>query len=201
MPRTTDRFVESIAPLIRNLRGYRVILDSDLATIYGVPTKRLNEQVKRNQDRFPGDFSFLLTAEEHAQLRSQFATSSRHGGRRSRPMAFTEHGAIMLASVLNSPRAVEAGVFVVRAFVRLREYISPHREPARKLTQMERKVAGHDSDIQHLIAAIRQLMASPEPKDKKIGFRVREGTARYKVAGRRNVKANDGSMPTARMPE
>ncbi len=166
---------ERIEQRIFVVRGQRVMLDSDLAELYGVTTKRLNEQVKRNFGRFPPDFAFQLTPDETEILRSQFATSSwRHGGRRSLPYAFTEHGAIMLASVLNSERAVEASVFVVRAFVKLRSLLATHKEIAQKLTELERKLTGHDEDIKTLFVAIRQLMAPPDPKTKRIGFHCQE---------------------------
>ncbi len=144
------------------------MLDEDLAEIYGVTTKRLNEQVKRNKDRFPEDFMFRLTVEEFAALRSQFATS-RWGGRRYPPNAFTEHGAVMLASVLNSPIAVEASIQVVRAFVRLRELLTSHKELARKLADLERK---YDQQFQVVFDAIRKLMEPPPEKEKRrIGFK------------------------------
>ena len=149
------------------------MLDADLAELYGVITKRLNEQVKRNSARFPEDFVFRLTpAEVEALNRSQIATGSqRHRDPRFAPYAFTEHGTIQAANVLNSPRAVEMGVHVVRAFVRLRELISTHKELARKLDELERKIATHDQAIAGLIDAIRQLMTPPEPsKKRKIGF-------------------------------
>lgn len=147
------------------------MLDSDLAELYGVTTKRLNEQVQRNISRFPEDFMFQLTKEEKQILKSQFATSSSNwGGRRTLPYAFTEHGAIMLASVLNSQQAVDASISVVRAFVRLREIISTHKEISRKLAALDRKVAGHDGDIKAILAAIRRLMESPRSKTKQIGF-------------------------------
>ena len=157
------------------LRGKRVMLDSDLAELYGVTTKRLNEQVRRNADRFPEDFAFIPTKQEVAILRSQIATSSGeprpHGGRRYQPRVFTEHGAIMAAAVLNSPRAVEVSVFVVRAFVKLRELALAHKEIGQKLNELERKVAGHDQAIAGLINAIRELMTPPAPKRKRpIGF-------------------------------
>lgn len=152
------------------IRGQKVMLDSDLAELYGVETRRLNEQVNRNRERFPEDFMFQLNAEEFANLKSQFATSS-WGGRRKLPYAFTEHGAIMAASVLNSPRAIEVSVHVVRAFVHLRELISGHKELAQKLNQLERKVGAHDKAIAEIINAIRQLMAPEQPKKKRsIGF-------------------------------
>ncbi len=157
------------------LRGKRVMLDSDLAALYGVTTSRLNEQVSRNPDRFPGDFSFSMEKHEVTNLMSQIATSSenqrRHGGRRKAPRVFTEHGAIMAASVLNTPRAVEVSVFVVRAFVKLRELSATHKELGQKLDELERKVSGHDQAIAGLINAIRELMTPPEPKKKRpIGF-------------------------------
>jgi hypothetical protein len=153
------------------IRGCKVMLDSDLAALYQVSTKRLNEQVKRNHQRFPIDFMFQVTPEETESLRSQIATSSRgHGGRRHRPYAFTEHGAVMLASVLNSPVAVQASIQVVRAFIRLREVLAAHKELARKLTELERQVETHDENITALFEAIRQLMKPPERPRKQIGF-------------------------------
>lgn len=164
---------DSIASRILWLRGHKVIIDSDLAALYGVETKRLNEQVRRNQERFPSDFLIELTLDEYANLRSQFATSS-WGGRRSPPLAFTEHGALMAASVLSSPRAVEMSIYVVRAFVRLREIIAGNRELAHKVAELERRVAlrlaDHDQAISELLGAIHQLMTQPEPKKRPIGF-------------------------------
>lgn len=163
--------VEGIEQRILVIRGQKVMLDSDLAVLYAVTTKRLNEQVKRNPERFPEDFMFQLVPNEAEILRSQIATSSsRHGGRRFLPYVFTEHGAIMLASVLNSERAIEASIFVVRAFVKLRSLLATHKEIALKLAELERKLVGHDEDIRTLFTAIRQLMAAPEPKKKRIGF-------------------------------
>src|SRR5437764_5344177 len=136
--------VEQIEPLILSIRGQKVMLDSDLARVYGTTTKRLNEQVKRNQPRFPDDFAFQLTPEEWAALRSQIATSKPgRGGRRHLPFAFTEHGAIMAASVLNTPRAIEVSVYVVRTFIKLREFALSHKELARKLADLERTVGSH----------------------------------------------------------
>ena len=146
------------------------MLDADLAELYGVETRRLNEQVSRNSERFPEDFMFQLTDEEFANLKSQFATSS-WGGRRKLPYVFTEHGAIMAASVLNSPRAIEISVHVVRAFVRLRELVAGNKELAQKLNQLERKVGAHDRAIAELINAIRQLMTPLDAgKKRPIGF-------------------------------
>jgi hypothetical protein len=164
---------ETLAQRIFLIRGHKVMLDSDLAELYGVPTKRFNEQIKRNIERFPPDFMFQLTDEEHECLRSQFATSKTgRGGRRYSPHAFTEHGAIMAATVLNSPKAIEMSIYVVRAFIRLREMLSSHKELALadKLEALERKVGSHDQAIAGLINAIRQLTAPPEEKKRGIGF-------------------------------
>ncbi len=154
------------------IRGEKVILDFDLAALYDVTTKRLNQQVRRNVDRFPRDFMFRLAKKEVTNLRLQFATSSgAHGGLRYLPYAFTEHGAIMAASVLNTPRAVEMSVFVVRAFVRLRHFLATHKELADKLADLESKLASHDEQIVAIIDAIRQLMAAPtRPEKRRIGF-------------------------------
>lgn len=164
------------------VRGQRGILASDLARIYGVETRVLNQAVKRNIDKFPEDFMFRLTrseAEEIASSRSQSVTLKRGQNVKYLPFAFTEHGAIMAANVLNSSRAVQMSVFVVRAFVRLRQMVTTHREIAVKLTDLERKVATHDSHIRSLFEAIRQLMTPPESKKRKIGFLARERAARY----------------------
>ncbi|HLA11805.1 MAG TPA: ORF6N domain-containing protein [Pyrinomonadaceae bacterium] len=168
--------VERIAHAILLIRGEKVILDADLAKLYGVTAKRLNEQVRRNRERFPEDFMFQLTKEEFANmegevgptnLRSQIATSRSHGGRRYLPYAFTEHGAIMAANVLNSEQAVRASVEVVRAFVRLRQMLSSNAEFAKKLEELERK---YDRQFKVVFDAIRQLMTPLEPKRKQIGF-------------------------------
>jgi hypothetical protein len=179
-----EKDISPIGPIedrIYVLRGKRVMLDSDLADLYGVTTKRLNEQVRRNADRFPEDFAFLANNQDVASLRSQNATSNDpprgRGGRRYQPRVFTEHGAIMAAAVLNSPRAVEVSVFVVRAFVKLRELTLAHKEIGQKLNELERKVAGHDQAIAGLIEAIRELMTPPAPKKKRpIGFAPWEDT-------------------------
>lgn len=164
--------VEKIEPRIRQVRDVKIILDRDLAELYDVETKRLNQQVRRNLDRFPDDFVFQLTAKEADSLRLQNATSKpSRGGQRYRPFAFTEHGAIMAASVLNTPRAVEVSVFVVRAFVHLRRMIATHQELAKKLSELEQKVIGHDEAIRAVVAAIRDLMTPPpEPQRGKFGF-------------------------------
>lgn len=163
--------METLSHRIYGIRGLKVMLDADLAELYGVTTKRFNEQVKRNLARFPPDFMFQLEEEEYAALRSQFATSnSGRGGRRYLPYAFAEHGAIMAATVLNSAKAIEMSVFVVRAFVRLREMLLAHQELAEKLDALERTVSTHDQAIAGLINAIRELMQSPRPQNRPIGF-------------------------------
>jgi hypothetical protein len=170
--------VEQIESRIFIIRGQKAMLDADLAELYGVETKAFNQAIKRNMERFPEDFMFQITSEESADLRSQFVTSNNsavspagRGGRRYLPYVFTEHGAIMAASVLNSPRAIEISVHVVRAFVHLRELVSGNKELAQKLNLLERKVGAHDKAIAELIHAIRQLM-SPSTGEKKrsIGF-------------------------------
>jgi hypothetical protein len=169
--------VEHIEHAIFLIRGERVIFDSDLAELYGVKTRRLNEQVRRNKGRFPKDFMFQLSPEEFEDLKSHFATSrSDWGGRRKLPFAFTEHGAIMAASVLNTPRAVDMSIFVVRAFVRLRSFLASHKELAIRLTELEKKLSTHDEQILSIIEAIKRLMSSPPPTKKRpIGFRPGEG--------------------------
>lgn len=162
---------QALAGRIWVIRGQRVMLDADLAELYEVETKRLNEQVKRNAGRFPADFMFQLSDEEFANLKSQFATSS-WGGRRARPYAFTEHGAIMAASVLNSDRAVEMSVYVVRAFVQLRELMLNHKALAQKLTELERRVSDHDHSLLDVIEALRELTAAPKVSKRPIGFTV-----------------------------
>jgi len=175
----------AVERLIRLVRGRRVMLDADLARIYGVTTARLNQQVKRNRKRFPPDFLFQLTAEEWQALMLQSATSKEgRGGRRKLPFAFTEHGAVMLASVLNTPIAVRANVQVVRAFVRLRALLAGDRELRKQLAMLEQKVQGHDATIRRLFNVLRQLMSSPPPKTHRIGFLVKEAAARYRTAGR-----------------
>jgi hypothetical protein len=171
---------ERIVKNILVIRGQKVILDSNLAEVYGVTTRRLNEQVKRNIDRFPPDFMFQLTADEFDGLKSHFAiSSSTWGGRRKLPLAFTEHGAIMAAAVLNTPRAVEMSVFVVRAFVRLRSILAAHKQLASKLVELEEKLVIHDEQIVAILEAIRELMMPPEIPKTKIGFQLKEKQERY----------------------
>jgi hypothetical protein len=162
--------VETIAGKIRVIRGVRVLLDADLAALYGVSVRRLNEQVRRNAGRFPSEFCFRLSAQEVAILKSQNATSS-WGGRRKLPLAFTEHGALMAATVLTSPEAIKVSVSVIRAFVQMRETLHASQKIGKRLDELERKVGGHDRSIAHIFDALRQLTAAPEPaKKRRIGF-------------------------------
>jgi phage regulator Rha-like protein len=196
--------VERVEPLIHEIRGEKVILDSDLARLYGVTTKRLNEQVKRNQERFPDDFIFQLTVKESDALRSQFATSSEpnrsqdaassksrsvlrsqnatstsHGGRRYRPYVFTEHGAIMAANVLNSPRAVQMSVFVVRAFLKMRALLGDKHELAKQLAALEKELKQrldiHEAAIVTILQRVMDIIdppaEPPTPEKPKIGFK------------------------------
>jgi uncharacterized protein YigA (DUF484 family) len=163
--------VEQIESRIFVIRGQKVMLDADLAELYGVETKRLNEQVRRNSERFPEDFMFQLTAEEKAEVVANCDHLAKLKYSPSLPYAFTEHGALMLGNVLKSVRAVEVSLMVVRAFVHLRELVSTHKELSQKLNQLERKVGAHDRAIAELINAIRQLMTPLDPKKKRpIGF-------------------------------
>ena len=168
MPDTTSTFPsERVARAILALRGERVILDADLAELYGVPTKRLNEQVKRNRSRFPEDFMFQLTAEEKAEVVADCDHLSRLKYSPALPHAFTEHGAIMAASVLNTDRAVEVSVYVVRAFVRLRQMLASHKDLARKIEEMEKNYA---AQFKVVFDALRALMAPPAPNQRRVGF-------------------------------
>jgi phage regulator Rha-like protein len=168
LSKTVSPSIAEIERIIRTIRGHRVMLDSDLALLYGVTVKRLNEQVKRNKDRFPADFMFLLTNQEVINLKSQFATSrSGWGGRRKPPFAFTEHGTVMLANVLNSPVAVQASIQVVRAFLHLRELAITHRDLVQKINAMEKK---YDTQFKTVFDAIRQMMFPEKKAAKIIGF-------------------------------
>ena len=187
--KTPHKPLAQIESRIRTVRGHKVILDSDLAEVYAVTTKALNQAVRRNLERFPEDFVFQLQKNEFdslalqnatVNLRSQIVTSRfQHGGRRKLPYAFTEHGAIMAANVLKSKRAVQMSVFVVRAFVRLREVAITQRELAEKLKELELRVGNHDTDISAIIDAIRQLMTPPDPPKRRLGFEVKEPKVRY----------------------
>jgi len=151
--------IQDIEELIHQVRGKKVILDSDLAQLYQVTTKRLNEQIKRNRDRFPEDFLFRLTQEEDDSLRSQIATSKvKQGGRRYLPYAFTEHGVLMAANVLNSQRAIDSSIFVVRTFIKLRELAITYKDLAKKLNALEKKVSKQDTTIGSVIRACLQLV-------------------------------------------
>ena len=168
---------ERIERSILLIRGHKVMLDADLAVLYGVSTKRLNEQVRRNRSRFPDDFMFQLAPEEVRSLRSQFATSKQgRGGRRYAPLVFTEQGIAMLSTVLNSERAIQVNIEIMRAFVRLREMIATHKDLVRKLEALEKR---YDAQFRVVFDAIRELMKPPEPNKRKIGFLVKERAARY----------------------
>jgi len=163
--------VHDLGQLILTLRGQRVILDTDLAALYEVPTKALNQAMKRNADRFPSEFAFQIAAEELAILRSQIVTSSSHGGRRFLPYVFTEHGVLMAANVLNSPRAVAVSVALVKAFVRLREILADNQSMAKRLADVEKTLVTHDSALRDIYQRIKPLLLPPpDPPRKKIGF-------------------------------
>ena len=169
--------VERIEKSIYLIRGQKVILDSDLAAIYGIPTFRFNEAVKRNKDRFPDDFMFQLTREEVDILISQNAISKPgRGGRRTLPYVFTEHGAVMAANILKSPLAVQMSVIVVRAFIKMREMLVSHKDLDHKLATLEKK---YDKQFKVVFDAIRALMREEEKPNKKIGFEVKEPKAKY----------------------
>jgi ORF6N domain len=177
--------VNRIAQSIHLLRGQKVMLDSDLAALYGVTTGNLNKAVARNRDRFPSDFCFRLRHYEAKNLIFQIGISKSRGGRRHLPHAFTEQGVAMLSSVLNSPRAVKVNIAIMRAFVKLRETLESHRELGDKFGELQRRVGKHDEEIAAIIDAIRQLMAPPERPRREIGFHVREKPARYRTQNRR----------------
>jgi phage regulator Rha-like protein len=160
--------VEIIERKIYLIRGHKVLLDSDLAELYGVEVKQLKRQVRRNIKRFPEDFMFQLQKEEYESLRSHFGTLKRGEHAKYFPYAFTEQGVAMLSSVLNSDRAIEVNIQIMRAFVKLREMLSTHKDLARKLADMEKK---YDTQFKVVFDAIRQLMKPDEPKKKPIGFR------------------------------
>jgi hypothetical protein len=161
---------EMIVTKIYLLRGQKVMLDEDLAELYQVPTGRLNEQVKRNIARFPADFMFQLTKEEFENLKSQNATSS-WGGRRKLPSAFTEHGVLMLSSVLNSERAVGVNIQIMRIYTKMREMLMTNQEILLKLEQLERQTSQHSEDIQMIFTALKELLNPPQEPRPRIGFR------------------------------
>ena len=188
---------EQIALRIRHFRGEKVLLDFDLAALYGVETRVINQAVRRNADRFPADFMFQLSSEE-AEILSQVVTpsvaghdvsnssqivmsSGKYRGKRYRPYAFTEQGVAMLSSVLNSESAVKMNIAIMRAFVQLRRALETNRELARKFSELERRIDKHDAEIAAILEAIRQLMAPPAKPQREIGFHVREEAARYRT--------------------
>jgi len=173
--------IQQIAQMIRVIRGEKVLLDFDLAPLYGVTTGNLNKAMRRNRQRFPSDFMFQLTAAEAESLIFQFGISKGRGGRRHRPYAFTEQGVAMLSSVLKSPRAVKVNIAIMRAFVKLRKALETNRELARKFSELEQRVGKHDEEITAIIEAIRQLMAPAEKPKREIGFHVRETAPRYRT--------------------
>jgi hypothetical protein len=194
MSRTTKRElaeVEPVEPLIREIRGERVILDTDLACVYGVPTFRFNEAVKRHRERFPPDFRFQLKLDEVAALTSQIAMSKPgRGGRRTLPYVFTEHGAIMAANVLNSSRAVEMSLYVIRAFIKMRAALAGQADLARRLAEIEKTLIGHDTALRDLYNKIRPLLLPPtETKRREIGFHVHEpGEPDTKTGNKRSTR-------------
>ena len=182
---------EQLDPLIFTIRKHRVLLDTDLARVYGVTTKAFNQALKRNQHRFPPDFAFQLTAPDLENLRSQFVTSSlqasdspknnrsqivtsSHGGRRYLPWAFTEHGALMAANILRSERAVQMSVFVVRAFIRLREQLATNTEVVVRIADIEKRLLRHDQELLDLYLKLQALLEPPDPPKRAIGFRLDE---------------------------
>ena len=173
--------VDLLARTILVLRGQKVLLDFDLARLYGVSTKVLNQAVKRNADRFPEDFMFQLTTKEAESLRSQFVTLKRGQNIKYRPYAFTEQGVAMLSSVLRSERAVKVNIAIMRAFVQLREALETNSALARKFAELEQRVGKHDEEIGAIIDAIRQLMAPPVKTKREIGFHARETSPRYRI--------------------
>ncbi|MBW2240322.1 MAG: ORF6N domain-containing protein [Deltaproteobacteria bacterium] len=175
--------IELIASKIYLIRGIKVMLDSDLAELYGVETRSLIQAVKRNIERFPSDFMLQLTKEEFDSLRSQIVISKGKGGRRYLPYVFSEQGVAMLSSVLKSKRAIEVNIAIMRVFVQLRKTVATHKELSRELADLEQRIEGHDEQIQVIFEAIRQLMAPPDKKVKKIGFTVKEKQRTYDKRG------------------
>jgi hypothetical protein len=167
------------------IRGQRVMLDRDLAAMYGVTTSNLNKAVRRNLSRFPADFMFQLTADEADSSRFQFGILKRGLNIKYLPYVFTQEGVAMLSGVLRSPRAEQVNIAIMRAFVRLRETLSLHKELAHKLSELERKIENHDENIRALFEAIQQLMTPPEQPRREIGFRVKEDSPPYRVKTKR----------------
>jgi hypothetical protein len=177
--------VRRIAQSIHFVRDQKVMLDSDLAALYGVTTGNLNKAVARNRERFPADFSFRVRSDEAAALIFQIGRSNRRGGRRHLPYAFTDQGVAMLSSVLSSERSVKVNIAIMRAFVKLRQALEVDRELAGKFSELQRRVGKHDEEIAAIIDAIRQLMAPPNAPSREIGFHVREKSPRYRTVNRR----------------
>jgi hypothetical protein len=174
MPTNTKPFpFAAIETRIHLIRGRKAMLDTDLAQLYGVATKNLNKAVERNRERFPEDFMCRLTAQEFADLKFQFGTSSHHGGRRYLPYAFTQEGIAMLSSVLRSARAVAVNIEIMRAFIRMRGMLLSVDELARKVEALERKAVANDQDMKEVFAALKELMSPPEPPRREIGFHAR----------------------------
>jgi len=185
MTNNTESLTADIAPLIRVIREARVILDSDLARIYGVPTKALNQAVKRNRERFPQDFIIRLTREETQLLnRSQIVTGSqRHRDPRFSPFAFTEHGALMAANILNSPRAVAMSVYVIRAFIKIREDLAANAAILKRLAEIDKTLLLHDSALHDIYQKLRPLLQpAPAPAKPQIGFHVKEDSLPYRIS-------------------
>jgi len=185
MGQKTNPVSPQIEQAIHLIRGQRVLLDRDLAAMYGVTTGNLNKAVRRNLRRFPGDFMFQLTADEAEALRFQFGILKKGLHFKYLPYAFTQEGVAMLSGVLSSPRAEQVNIAIMRAFVRLRETLSLHKELAHKLAELERKIENHDENIRTLFEAIHQLMMPPETPHKEIGFHVKESITPYRVKTRR----------------
>lgn len=183
MSKSNYQLLTIIENKILIIRGQKVMLDKDLAILYGVETFNLNKAVNRNLTRFPSDFMFQLTRDEFNNLIFQFGISS-WGGTRKLPYAFTEQGVAMLSSVLRSERAVQVNIQIMRAFVKLREIISTHKELAQKLKELELKVESHDENITAIFEAINQLLAVEEKPKRKIGFDVKEKDYKYQVRGK-----------------
>ena len=177
--------VETIEQKILLIRGKKVMLDKDLAALYGVETKVLNQAVKRNSNRFPDDFMFQLNWDEASELsRSQFVTLKKGKNIKYLPYVFTENGVAMLSSVLNSERAITVNIQIMRTFTKLREMIAAHKDLEKKIEEMEKK---YDHQFQIVFDAIKQLIAPPEPKKKRIGFMVKERGAKYRTSGRKQA--------------
>ncbi len=200
MSKTELMLAPDVVHLIHSVRDQRVILDADLAGLYGVPTKRLNEQYRRNLDRFPGDFAFQLKLEEWAALRSQIAALNIDGSMRSQfataskrnvrhlPVVFTEHGALMAANILNSPRAVAMSVYVIRAFVKMRQDVAANAAILRRLAEIDKTLLVHDVTLREILQKLRPLLEPPpQPPKPEIGFHVKEDAVRYRVRKRQKA--------------